>query len=917
MKKMYLTLLTSIFCCIYVNAQNPFPAAFPVPDPPIERKEFTIYGIAVEANAPVINGKIDAIWEEVTAHPLEEVVIDDDDEMTATVKWMYDDTYLYLLVEVMNDDVMVTAEQGDHFELMYQKDFGGLDTGTVAGHDDDADWRHWYWLRDGDRYTTFPTVKEIYEYHSSGVNADFECYNWETPGVEIYTMQDEILFNESMKINVDIDTNTDGTFNYTYEVALKWDSKWLNWDTPPTTDDTLGIDISVRDADEDGGDKVGHINLNDYGNNAWCASTAVAMVHIGEKNIHIAGEINVTSPISSSNWDTESNYGIQWTDNISSNVKIELYNNFSFASTISSSTSSDGYYSWTIPSSINSGSNYRIKITSTTNASVYDYSDYFSITNNSTSDDTLEPNDTYDQAYSIGSILNYSNNNLTLTEEDEDWFSFNCDGATYYFKVEGYSFSTEGNYGLSFEKTGTQIIIETVDAPGDSPDTYMVLYDTDHSSILESDDDGGSGLFSKITYDMTCNTTTYNVNFTVRNNNTSDPVNNAEVTLGAYGSQYTNTSGGATFTDVAPENNLSYTVSATNYEQASSTISVINQNVTENVSLIPLNLKHDITFTVLDETLAPLPDAIVSLDGYGTLTTDHVGEVVFTNISPEDNISYTVTALDYQKSSSTVSVVDQDVNKQVNMAATPAGTYNVVFYITDKQSSPLSNAAINLSGYGNNKTSPDGKAIFSGVSPGSDIACYIENPGFIEVYDSVNVVDQDISKPIQLERGSYSITFIVTDQNDIAIEGAAVNLLGEGTQTTNASGQTVFSNVLSGNNLAYIVTSPEHATITDTIASFTDDMIETVKINKVDIAETAQDDIVLYPNPVKNTLFIKNMQSIERISIKSITGQTIKSIEVDNKKEIQLSTKDLKPGYYIIYFMNKNRLITGKKIIKY
>ena len=300
MKKIYLLCLSVITCCIYVNAQNPN-GWCNIPDPPVETKEFTIYGIADDANAPLIDGNIDAIWEEVTAHPLEEVVLDDDDEMTATVKWMYDDTYLYLLVEVMNDDAIATStgDKGDHFALMYQKDFGGSDTGTVGGHDDDADWREWYWLRDGDRNTTFPSPEEIYKYHSPDFpefDADIDCWNMETASVEDYSMQEEILLNQSLKINVDIDTNTDGTFNYTYEVALKWDSKWLNWDTLPTTDDTLGIDVSVRDADEEGGDKVGHINLNDYNNHAWCASTAAAMVHIGEKNISAGMQNNSVEP---------------------------------------------------------------------------------------------------------------------------------------------------------------------------------------------------------------------------------------------------------------------------------------------------------------------------------------------------------------------------------------------------------------------------------------------------------------------------------------------------------------------------------------------------------------------------------------------------------------------------------------------
>ncbi len=292
MKKYYLLFLTGFLLCVFSKAQNPS-GWCSEPDPPVERQEYTIYGIdsGSVGHAPVIDGEIDPIWEQVTADTLKQYALDDDDDMTATVKWMYDDVNLYLLVIVENDDVLASGKAGDHFELMYQKDFGGSDTGTVAGHDGDADWRNWYWIRDGDRKTTFPTALEIYEYHKSGTTADIQCYNWETSGEDEYSLQEEILLNESLFIHVDIDTNDDDTYNYTYEVSLTWD-KWLNWDAPPTTDDTLGLDVSVRDADEDPTEKVGHINLNDPDNQSWCASVVTAMVHIGPKKYGTVGMQN-------------------------------------------------------------------------------------------------------------------------------------------------------------------------------------------------------------------------------------------------------------------------------------------------------------------------------------------------------------------------------------------------------------------------------------------------------------------------------------------------------------------------------------------------------------------------------------------------------------------------------------------------
>ena len=57
-----------------------------------------------------------------------------------------------------------------------------------------------------------------------------------------------------------------------------------------------------------------------------------------------------------------------------SSLSLSSANN-SFNSDITTSTSNDGSYYWNIPSSTAQGSNYKIKIVSTSNSSVYDYSD--------------------------------------------------------------------------------------------------------------------------------------------------------------------------------------------------------------------------------------------------------------------------------------------------------------------------------------------------------------------------------------------------------------------------------------------------------------------------------------------------------------------------------------------------------------
>ena len=83
--------------------------------------------------------------------------------------------------------------------------------------------------------------------------------------------------------------------------------------------------------------------------------------------------LKVTSPNGGESWQLGSTHSISWQSSAGRNVKIELYKGSNKYKTISSNTSNDGNYSWNIPTSYDEYSSYRIKITSTSNSSLYDY----------------------------------------------------------------------------------------------------------------------------------------------------------------------------------------------------------------------------------------------------------------------------------------------------------------------------------------------------------------------------------------------------------------------------------------------------------------------------------------------------------------------------------------------------------------
>jgi hypothetical protein len=91
-----------------------------------------------------------------------------------------------------------------------------------------------------------------------------------------------------------------------------------------------------------------------------------------------------------------------------------------------------------------------------------------------------------------------TSNELCLAAGDEDWISCTRGPDTYYIRILGYRFSTEGPYAFSLDHSGDGLSLETSFA-GRQTDTKLYLYGPDLTE-LAFDDDGGDGFFSKIDY---------------------------------------------------------------------------------------------------------------------------------------------------------------------------------------------------------------------------------------------------------------------------------------------------------------------------------------------------------------------------------------------------------------------------------
>jgi C1A family cysteine protease len=95
-----------------------------------------------------------------------------------------------------------------------------------------------------------------------------------------------------------------------------------------------------------------------------------------------APTIKVTKPAAGDAWHTGTNQAITWsfTGNPGPYVKIDLLKGSDFIQTIAGSTPISSPYNWPVPSGLTEGSDYHIFVTSTSNSSISDTSDTFSIT---------------------------------------------------------------------------------------------------------------------------------------------------------------------------------------------------------------------------------------------------------------------------------------------------------------------------------------------------------------------------------------------------------------------------------------------------------------------------------------------------------------------------------------------------------
>jgi len=161
----------------------------------------------------------------------------------------------------------------------------------------------------------------------------------------------------------------------------------------------------------------------------------------------------------------------------------------------------------------------------------------------------------------------------------------------------------------------------------------------------------------------------------------------------------------------------------------------------------------------------------------------------------------------------------------------------VTFDVTDEHTNPVEGATVTLNGM-EETTNAEGKAEFLVVSGIYDYS--VSMVGYHTVEDQVEVSHDDVTVPVTLIPGEFTITFEVTDSDADPIEGATVTLNGM-EATTLPDGTALFENMADG-TYAYTVSKVGYLTAEGTVDVIDEDVTEVVVLASLESIAAAPED---------------------------------------------------------------------------
>lgn len=392
---------------------------------------------------------------------------------------------------------------------------------------------------------------------------------------------------------------------------------------------------------------------------------------------------------------------------------------------------------------------------------------------------------------------------------------------------------------------------------------------------------------------ITLNKTKYDVVFTVTDG--ENAIEGAKITINGE-TLTTDDKGRATSKLVYDTYN--YTVSKEGYHSVSNELLVYQSGINENITL--QKIKYNVEFNVTDGEKA-LFGTQVAINGT-TLTVYSSGKASIKLIDGE--YDYTVTKKGYDTLTGKVSVAGENVSVNLTLEKTK---YDVTFNVTDGTKS-LADANVLING---ETLTTDASGTVTVKLINGDYDYQVSKNGFTESTGKVYISDENETVDVVLD-AKYNIVFTVTNANK-AVENVNITI-GYTKLTTDANGKA--SAEFTKGYYYYSLRKDGFDAISGKAVVVDKDLAINVDMLRTGFEVLNNNEIELFPNPFAVELTLKNVESVETVIIRSVSGQIVKKVKNTGLKKMTIDTSDIKSGTYFVMFQNKSGVISVEKAIK-
>ena len=147
-----------------------------------------------------------------------------------------------------------------------------------------------------------------------------------------------------------------------------------------------------------------------------------------------------------------------------------------------------------------------------------------------------------------------------------------------------------------------------------------------------------------------------------------------------------------------------------------------------------------------------------------------------------------------------------------------------------------------------------------------------------------------------------TLAFEVVDAEG-AVQGASVSVQGvSGAQVTDAAGKASFAG-LSLQSYTYTVSKAGYDVATGTVALAAGGVLERVTLRKRVTAVLASSlpYVAVRPNPAKSTLFVENVEGVQRLRVVSLRGEELRlRLNKDRERVVSILLDGLSEGMYLL-----------------